>query len=51
MIRAHLESMGTPIGPYDTLIAGTAFSLHAILVTHNTGEFERVNGLELEDWY
>jgi len=51
VIRAHLESMGMPIGPYDTLIAGTAFSSHAILVTHNTGEFERINGLELEDWY
>ncbi|MCK4378355.1 MAG: type II toxin-antitoxin system VapC family toxin [Deltaproteobacteria bacterium] len=51
IIRAHLESMGMPIGPYDTLIAGIAFSRHAILVTHNTGEFERVNGLELEDWF
>ena len=51
MIRAQLENQGTPIGPYDTLIAGIALSNHAILVTHNTREFERVNGLELEDWY
>ena len=50
-IRADLESRGQPIGPYDTLIAGTALSNNAILVTHNTGEFERVTGLTLEDWY
>ncbi|MDL1964000.1 MAG: type II toxin-antitoxin system VapC family toxin [Deltaproteobacteria bacterium] len=51
MIRANLESKGTPIGPYDTLIASTALSTNATLVTHNTKEFERVNGLNIEDWY
>ena len=51
MIRAQLENRGMPIGPYDTLIAGIALSNHSILVTHNTREFKRVNGLELEDWY
>lgn len=50
-IRAALESKGTPIGPYDTLIAGTALSTNATLVTHNTKEFARVNDLTLEDWY
>ena len=50
-IRANLESKGTPIGPYDTLIAGIALSNNATLVTHNTKEFERVNGLNIEDWY
>ena len=50
-IRAALESKGTPIGPYDTLIAGTALSTNATLVTHNTKEFSRVNDLTLEDWY
>ncbi len=51
MIRADLEKKGTPIGPYDTLIAGTALSANATLVTHNTKEFKRVNGLSLEDWF
>ena len=51
MIRADLESKGKPTGPYDTLIAGIALSNNATLVTHNTKEFERVNGLTIEDWY
>ncbi len=51
MIRADLEKKGIPIGPYDTLIAGTALSIHATLVTHNIKEFKRVNALSIEDWY
>ena len=51
MVRANLESQGIPIGPYDTLIAGTALSNNATLVTHNTKEFKRVKGLKIEDWY
>ncbi len=51
MIRAELEKRGTPIGPYDTLIAGTALASNATLVTHNTKEFNRVGGLAIEDWY
>ena len=51
MIRANLERKGTPIGPYDTLIAGIALCANATLVTHNTKEFQRVNGLTIEDWY
>ena len=39
------------MGPFDTLIAGTALANNAILVTHNTKEFERVFGLQLEDWF
>ena len=50
-IRANLENQGTPIGPYDTLIAGTALSANAVLVTHNIREFQRIEGLEIEDWY
>ncbi len=50
-LRAKLEVQGTPIGPLDTLIAGTALAHGAILVTHNTNEFSRVPGLTLEDWY
>ncbi len=50
-IRADLEKKGTPIGPYDVLIAGTALSNKGTIVTHNIKEFERVEGLPLEDWY
>tara|TARA_R110001606_G_scaffold1937_17_gene7946 strand:- start:15882 stop:16295 length:414 start_codon:yes stop_codon:yes gene_type:complete len=49
-LRAELARAGTPIGPYDQMIAGHARSLGLILVTHNTGEFERVPGLRIEDW-
>ena len=50
-IRALLEKQGTPIGPMDVLIAGTAVSLQATLVTHNVKEFSRVPGLTIADWY
>lgn len=50
-IRAELETRGNPIGPYDVLIAATAISQRGILVTHNTIEFKRVEGLQIEDWY
>lgn len=50
-IRADLRKKGTPIGNMDMLIAAHAKSENLIVVTHNTREFERVEGLELEDWY
>ena len=49
-IRSHLKTVGTPIGSYDVMIAGTALSRGLIMVTSNTGEFERIVGLDLEDW-
>jgi tRNA(fMet)-specific endonuclease VapC len=49
-IRAHLASKGTPIGPYDVLIAGQAKARELTLVTNNTTEFTRVSGLKVEDW-
>lgn len=49
-IRHHLESLGTPIGPYDMQIAAIALANGCILVSHNTREFRRVPGLILEDW-
>jgi tRNA(fMet)-specific endonuclease VapC len=49
-IRAVLRRSGTPIGPYDLLIAGQALARDMILVTNNVGEFGRVEGLRLEDW-
>jgi tRNA(fMet)-specific endonuclease VapC len=50
-IRSSLEKNGKPIGPYDVLIAGTAKACNATLVTRNTREFKRVQGLVLENWY
>lgn len=50
-IRTDLESRGLPIGPYDVLIAATAQVRGATLVTHNSGEFRRVEGLRVEDWF
>ena len=50
-IRARLEQKGTPIGPYDVLIAGTAMAHKGVLVTHNLTEFNRVKGLRIEDWF
>ena len=49
-IRCELARKGAPIGHYDTLIAAHARSLDVVLVTHNTREFGRVDGLRIEDW-
>jgi tRNA(fMet)-specific endonuclease VapC len=49
-IRAELERAGTPIGVNDLHIAGHARSLGTILVTNNLKEFERVDGLRLQNW-
>lgn len=51
VVRWSLEQAGTPIGPLDTLIAGTAMAHSAILVTRNTREFARVRGLKVVDWF
>ncbi|MFO5441364.1 MAG: PIN domain-containing protein, partial [Dolichospermum sp.] len=49
-IRAQLANIGTPIGYNDLLIASIALSHDLILVTHNTKEFVRVEGLKIQDW-
>jgi tRNA(fMet)-specific endonuclease VapC len=49
-IRSDLEIKGTPIGSYDLQIAAIALAHNLTLVTHNTREFIRVEGLQLEDW-
>jgi tRNA(fMet)-specific endonuclease VapC len=49
-IRAHLDSIGMPIGPNDLMIASIARVHGLTLVTHNTGEFSRVPRLVIEDW-
>jgi tRNA(fMet)-specific endonuclease VapC len=49
-LRATLESAGTPIGPYDLLIAAQALRSGATLVTANVSEFARVPSLSWQDW-
>ena len=49
-LRATLEKAGTPIGPFDVLIAGQALRWQAPIVTANAGEFDRVPGLTRLDW-
>jgi tRNA(fMet)-specific endonuclease VapC len=49
-IRASLERAGSPIGPYDVLIAAQARRRGVLLVTANQREFARVPGLRTEDW-
>lgn len=49
-VRAILRRTGTPIGPYDVLIAAQARRRGALLVTANVREFARVPGLRIEDW-
>lgn len=49
-IRAFLEAKGTPIGPYDVLIAAQARRRRIALVTGNRREFDRVPGLVMTDW-
>lgn len=50
-VRAYLAKRGTPIGPYDVLLAGQARARNLTLVTHNTAEFLRVPDLRIEDWH
>ena len=49
-IRAELDKAGTPIGPYDLLIGAIALYNNFTLVTNNTREFSRIDGLKIEDW-
>ena len=49
-IMAYLSLAGTRIGDKDTMIAGHARSLGLTLITNNTREFERVPGLQIDDW-
>ena len=50
IIRANLERNGNVIGPYDLQLAAQALRWDYILVTNNIKEFQRVNGLKLENW-
>lgn len=48
--RARLAAEGTPIGPYDVLIAGQALARDLVLITRNINEFRRIPELRIEDW-
>ena len=48
--RKLLKVAGTPIGEMDLLIASHALGEDLTLVTNNTREFERIEGLKLENW-
>ena len=50
MIRADLEQRGLPIGPNDLLIAAHARLLGLVLATDNKDEFQRIPGLQVENW-
>lgn len=49
-IRTDLERRGQVIGPLDMLLAAHAIAEDLTLVTNNTKEFQRINGLKLENW-
>ena len=49
-IRAILKTQGQPIGAYDVLIAATALQQNLLMVTANQREFDRVPGLQTENW-
>ncbi len=49
-LRAELAKVGKPIGPYDILIAAQGIARGLTVITHNTEEFRRVPGIQLEDW-
>lgn len=49
-IRADLQKRGRLIGPNDLWIAAHALALDLTLVTANTGEFSRIEGLRIENW-
>lgn len=49
-IRAKLAEKGTLIGPNDMMIASIAQANNLVLVTANTREFSRVEGLIFENW-
>jgi tRNA(fMet)-specific endonuclease VapC len=50
-VKHTLETLGTPIGQGDQLIAGIALANDLTLITRNTREFSRVPGLRMENWF
>lgn len=48
--KARLQKAGTPIDDFDLLIGVTSLTHRLTMVTNNTSHFERISGIELEDW-
>jgi len=48
--KARLRKVGTPIDDFDLLIGVTAVTHNLIMVTNNLKEFNRIDGIEIEDW-
>jgi tRNA(fMet)-specific endonuclease VapC len=49
-IRTILKARGIPIGPYDVMLAGCAKQRGLIIVTDNLAEFQRIEGIVVENW-
>lgn len=49
-IYANLLSKGTPVDDIDILIAGIAIANNLVIVTNNLKHFEKIEGLEIQDW-
>jgi len=49
-VRAMLEKSGLPLDNMDMLIASSAISANAVLVSHNIKHFSKIKGLKVEDW-
>ncbi len=49
-IRTDLKKRGAQLGAADLMIAAHARAMGAIVVTNNVKDFERVKGLEVENW-
>ena len=49
-VKLALDKKGQRIEDFDLLIAATALSLNYTLVTNNTKHYQRIQGLQLENW-
>ncbi|MBY4598835.1 type II toxin-antitoxin system VapC family toxin [Ottowia caeni] len=49
-LRAMLAAQGTPIGPYDVLIAGQAWARGLTLISRNMREFQRLPQIQVQNW-
>jgi tRNA(fMet)-specific endonuclease VapC len=48
--KARLAALGTPVADFDLLIGATAIHHGLTLVTNNSRHFQRIQGIQLEDW-
>ncbi len=48
--KSRLRKQGLLISDFDFLIGSTAIANDMVMVTQNTREFERLEGIKLEDW-